>query len=494
MNSNTSPSFPVVGLHVDLRVQVMPMPALRRLARDIASLGYNTMVMEWEASFPFRRHAVISNGFAYTEEEVAGFVKYCRELGLSVIPVQQCFGHVEYILRHERYAALREDRKDLCQICPRRERPALEVFGEIFEEIARLHPSPYLHIGGDETYLLGRCERCRKKAEKEGLSALYVDYFRRIASRVSRMGKVPMLWADMLLRHPDAADKMPKETVFVDWNYGWPIDRFGDPRRLPRDRFSFWGAAALRSSPDNHWITCWKRHFDNFRDYVPYARKTGFEGILLTSWSTSGAYGYEWNSERDVTELLPIRRVYPLVGHRVLLAAFARAVWQHAPLNGEEFIMEYGEERFGLARSGGRRLAEALFLGELEARSDHWGAAALLATRACRILTGLQPKRHAAEFRHFLLMAELRRHHLQFRHVEEACHRTDFTNKRIPGVVAKLNPLMKEIPALAKRFATLNAGEIYPAEMELENNYRFGKLRALHARMAREGRRTGSPA
>src|SRR4051812_3688901 len=110
--------FAKVGLHLDLRVQVPPMPALRRIACEAVELGINTLILEWEASFPFDAHAVISSRYAYTPVEVAAFLRDCQGWGLDVIPLQQCFGHVEYILRHDRYAGLREDVSDLCQVCP----------------------------------------------------------------------------------------------------------------------------------------------------------------------------------------------------------------------------------------------------------------------------------------------------------------------------------------------------------------------------------------
>ena len=41
-----------------------------------------------------------------------------------------------------------------------------------------------------------------------------------------------MLWADMATKYPDELSILPKETVFVVWNYGWETDRYGDPDAL----------------------------------------------------------------------------------------------------------------------------------------------------------------------------------------------------------------------------------------------------------------------
>ncbi|MES2308011.1 MAG: family 20 glycosylhydrolase, partial [Verrucomicrobiota bacterium] len=286
--------FKVKGLHLDLRIQVMPLLALKALAKRCAEQGLNTLLIEWEASFPYEKNFIISNSYAYSPQEIKSFIQFCKGLGIQVIPLQQCFGHIEYILRHERYAHLRESHKDICQLCPSKKKESLQVFTEIFKEIVASHPSPYIHIGGDETYLLGHCPTCKARAEKEGESRLYVDYFKEIAKCVLRLGKRPILWADMLLKHPEDAGEMPSETIFMDWNYGWKVDHFGSINALRKKYpFEMWGAPAIRCHPDNHGTTDWNTHFQNIHDYIPYARKARYEGIVMTSWSTSGIYGYE---------------------------------------------------------------------------------------------------------------------------------------------------------------------------------------------------------
>ena len=149
--------FAVRGFHVDLRIQTMTMSALKELAKELADYGMNTLVMEWEGSFPYEKHSIISNRFAYTRKEVQSFVKYCSRLGIDVIPLQQCFGHVEYIMRHERYVHLRESNNDISQVCPLKVDENRKLFTDLFKDMVSLHPSPYFHIGCDETRLLGDC-------------------------------------------------------------------------------------------------------------------------------------------------------------------------------------------------------------------------------------------------------------------------------------------------------------------------------------------------
>jgi hypothetical protein len=46
--------FPIRGFHLDLKIQVMTLNALKSLAAELAEMGINTLIMEWEASYPFK--------------------------------------------------------------------------------------------------------------------------------------------------------------------------------------------------------------------------------------------------------------------------------------------------------------------------------------------------------------------------------------------------------------------------------------------------------
>src|SRR3954449_4799085 len=81
--------FVVKGFHLDLRVQVMKMDALKAFAKKLSEQGINTLVMEWEGTYPFESQPLISNKYAYTKEEIKSFIGYCSSNGIDVIPLQQ---------------------------------------------------------------------------------------------------------------------------------------------------------------------------------------------------------------------------------------------------------------------------------------------------------------------------------------------------------------------------------------------------------------------
>jgi hypothetical protein len=76
---------------------------------------------------------------------------------------------------------------------------------------------------------------------------------------IKDLGKRPVMWADILLKYPEAASELPEETIFmtgirVETNY------FGDIAALQAQGMEFWGSPAIRSHPDNSYVTCWEKH------------------------------------------------------------------------------------------------------------------------------------------------------------------------------------------------------------------------------------------
>ncbi|MHA4809967.1 beta-N-acetylhexosaminidase [Flavitalea flava] len=484
--------FTVRGVHLDLRIQVMKMPALKNFALKLSKQGINTLVMEWEGSYPFLKDPLISNRFAYSRQEVKGFIGYCQTLHIDVIPLQQSFGHVEYILRNNKYAALREDDKDLSQVCP--SEPALnkELFTRLFRDMISMHPSPYFHIGGDETHLLGHCEKCKKRAAEVGISQLYFEHIKMLCDIVVGLGKKPVLWADIALNYPQYIHLLPKQTIFVDWNYGWDLNRFGDHEQLVNSGYEIWGAPAIRSSPDNYFLTKWENHFNNIRDFIPVCKKSGYKGVILTSWSTSGVYSPSYESEDDLVELFALRHVYPITGFDILIAAYLSAIVAEQGLNIDQFISAYCRSHFGFDEKDCRRFQKALFAAPYTVSNGNVHSSSPLSIEmlldsvrmASAIFNTLTPTKNIRLFNHFQLMTDIRIYYLSYLKIEKEVNEDSFTREKIPAYLTRLKTLMNTEPALNKRFTALNQDALYPASIEEENTLRNQKVHILYNRLA----------
>jgi len=486
-------SFVVKGFHLDLRIQVMTMDALKAFALKLKNSGINTLIMEWEATYPFEKHPLIPNRYAYTKTEIVAFVKYCNSLGIDVIPLQQSFGHVEYILRNDRYRDLREDQKDFSQVCPLQTRQDSALFTDLYTELASAHTSKYIHIGGDETYLLGHDERCRLKAAKEGKSKLYIDYIKMLCNIVIGLGKTPVLWADIAIKYPDAIKLLPKSTVFIDWNYGWEMNRFGNHEKLLQSGYEIWGAPALRSSPDNYFLTEWEKHFKNIRDFVPAAAKLGYKGIVMTSWSTSGVYSPVFESEDDIAEEYAIRHVYPLSGFNMLIAAYAESIRQVKSLDISDFIARYCKEQYGLNAEEASKFWTALKTTPYEIVHGKVESSKLLSVKqlldsnraALETLYDLHPSQNAEEFEHYRIMAGIRENYLQFHYILEQLNSPEFTTAQTPLILNELKYLMINQDVVDMHFTELNKNFLDASEIKEENDLRNLRVKLLYDRLSR---------
>lgn len=484
--------FSVKGFHIDLRIQVMTMEALKAFAFKLHGLGINTLIMEWEATYPYESNPVISNRYAYTKEEIRSFISYCGGLGMDVVPLQQCFGHVEYILRNYRYKDLREDQESYSQVCPMKAALDSTLFSDLFKELIATHTSQYIHIGGDETYLLGHCPLCKKQAEKVGRSRLYIDYIRMLCEMVIKMGKRPLVWADIALKYPEAIKLLPKGTILIDWNYGWDLNRFGNHQKLMESGYEIWGAASIRSDPDNYFLTDWGKHFRNIRDFIPRARNMGYSGMIMTSWSTSGQYSTVQESASDILELYAIRHVYPLKGFNILLTAYAEALHSNNSLNIDQFFTDYGKKSFGFDADQSSRFQHALIAvpyvieqGTVKSPRPMTISALLdSVNNVCTILDTLAPRMNQEEFDQYRLIAAIRKQYVSYALLEEQANAKDLTRPEIPGLLAKIQTLMNESEALNKKFIELNQHYYYPAVLKEENELRNAKLTMLYAKLS----------
>lgn len=477
-------SFEIRGFHIDLRNEVMKMSALKETALKLSKGGINTLIMEWEDTFPYENHLSISGRYCYSRNDIIEFNRYCNELGIDVIPLKQTFGHVEYILRHSRYANLRESSKDYSQVCPL-EAGSTELFSELIDEVLSTSTSKYFHIGCDETRLLGVCNKCKPFVAKHGSSKLFVDYVRKMCKLVIDKGKIPVLWADIILKYPEFADELPKEAIFIDWNYGVSPRNENEIKKLQNLGFEFWGAASLRSAPDNLYITEWEKHFKNQQFYIPYAKKNSFKGMIMTSWSTSGMYSYIWDyPPNEVIHLEEIRNVYPLAGFNILLNSFFYTL-EHNSINYNEFIKDYAKNHFGFNEFDTNYFL-SIFLSNpyiiVDGKVQKYPKLTISSVnkeikQLKNNLGKLKPKRNKHEFEHLILMVDMRANYLDFKEFEAEFNSTKVTKSNdVVNLFNKIIIIKKESERIGREFIKLNKNDYYLDELVHLNSVRSKKL------------------
>lgn len=120
------------------------LPLLRRL-------GATGLLIEYEDMFPFHDELEpIAARNAYSLGDVEHLLTAARKNGLEVIPLVQTFGHMEYVLKLERFRALRESPLDPSAICPSKAESFSLITAMIDQVMAAHRGVKNLHIGCDE--------------------------------------------------------------------------------------------------------------------------------------------------------------------------------------------------------------------------------------------------------------------------------------------------------------------------------------------------------
>ena len=216
------PDMPVRGVHMDLKGCTPTVAYMKRLIPRLAEYKINTLLMEYENAVALEATPGVAKPAAWTKKEMHGLARIARRHHVTLMPLLQTLGHVEYILEHDRYAHLREDPEDVSQYCP--SHPDLFPFIRAqAEELMEFFPeSKYFHVGADETALLGRCPKCRARMRKgEDKLDIYLGHMNKVWRYVMDKGYTPVFWDDIVARDytPERMRRIPKGVAVMYWLY-----------------------------------------------------------------------------------------------------------------------------------------------------------------------------------------------------------------------------------------------------------------------------------
>jgi len=281
-------------IHVDMKCLAPTPDALARDIAEWAAQGATGVVFEWENMFPYPGFEDAVRRDAYTPAEVGRILGCCKEHGLKAVPLVQTFGHVEWCLSQARYAGLREfaDEPKQIRACDGKSWDVLRAW--VAALIEAHADCPYIHLGADEAWKLRDVDRPECSAKREGASAVFLRHMKPLFDQVLAAGKRPIIWADMVLRHPEQMGDFPKEVVFCDWLYsqtseydaavhGWDLGRIAADtyEALPARAKELFGRYWRMDAQD------FPARFYQF-PYLPFLRDRGFDVIAGPSTLYAG--------------------------------------------------------------------------------------------------------------------------------------------------------------------------------------------------------------
>ena len=280
---------PLIGVHLDLKYLMPSKRYLTRWVRRLGKRGVNTLLLEYEDKFPFRKREFLRDAQAFTPGELREFLDAARDAGLRIVPFVPTLSHLEFALAHQRLAPLRERPDIPTQICPSNPE-AVGFVQELIEEILVFHaPDEWVHIGGDEAWFLGTCPACRARMEKSGPAGLWADHMRPLIRWLHAKGKRVMVCDDVFADKPDAvlAADLPSGLALTPWDYasrdfpeGCPMERrVGTYRRAGLEVVGMscmnWGVLAPMH---DHCV-------QNMAAWVRLSERADMLGVFHTAWA-----------------------------------------------------------------------------------------------------------------------------------------------------------------------------------------------------------------
>lgn len=305
-------------VHLDLKGAPPKISYFEQIFPLFSKLGANGLLIEYEDMFPFTGELeVLKSPYAYSVEDIAKILHLAEMNNLEVVPLIQTFGHMEYILKHDKYKILREVERYPNSLNPH-SAESMVLLKMILAQVIDKHPmTNWIHIGADEVYHLGEGQDSKSwlNSNKGDLGKMFLNHLKSVVDflHTTYPEKSLLMWDDMLRKLSVESITAAGITKFVSpvlWLYHTNINMAQTESfiaKYEKSGFSnIWFASAFKgaSTPNQIWTPMdlhmknhqqWKKVIDGMSKFP----KIHYSGIALTGWQRYDHYSV-------LCELLPV--------------------------------------------------------------------------------------------------------------------------------------------------------------------------------------------
>jgi hypothetical protein len=265
-------------------------------------------------------------GARLTKEDVREIVAYARARHVDVVPCLELYGHLHDLFRREEYSSLADFPHG---VEFNAEDPRVKaLIADWVNQYTELFPSPFVHVGFDETWQLQQAAAHGAAAP----AAIFLKQLNYVSGLFEQHGKTILAWADIMVKIPDIVKQLPPGIIAVAWWYEPQPDpqyrRWVDPlvaNHVPHivaPGVNGWSEIA----PD------YDMTFENIETFIAAGRKSGALGVMNTIWS-------------DDVQMLK-RPAWPGIAYG------GAAAWQQQPIDRAHFFDTYAAREYPSAAAG----------------------------------------------------------------------------------------------------------------------------------------------
>jgi hexosaminidase len=230
-------------------------------------------------------------GSSLTPAEAKELVAYASQYHVTIVPEQEAFGHLHHVLKFDLYQDVAETPHG--HVLAPGQSGSLPLIKDWFTQIAAEFPSPFIHIGADETWDLG-LGRTHQQVKSQGVGPVYVAFLKQIHDELAPLHRRLLFWGDIGGTDPAAVAGLPKDMIAIPWDYGKTTGF--DPMIEP---FAKAGIETWVAPGDSNWSEIYpdlKTAFGNIQGFIRDGQRLGSTGSLNTVWNDDGEglFNLDW--------------------------------------------------------------------------------------------------------------------------------------------------------------------------------------------------------
>ena len=312
-------SFTMLGIMIDLsRNLVFTVPAITKIFRRLALLGFNTVLLYCEDTYelPGEPSFGMMRG-RYSAEEIRAMDDAAAAVGIELIGCIQTLGHMAQILQwNNAYGKIKDTASVMRVDAPETH----ELIGKMLDFWGGNLRSRRIHVGMDETHDLGRGKYLDEKGYTAGFE-LFTRQLKLVNDACVKRGLKPMIWSDMFFRlgnpqqqyydlkssiPPEVRAVIPENVQLVYWDY-YTVDPEFYEKFIAMHREL--NGEPLMGAGIWIWSRLWYDHEHSAianRACIKGCRNSKLKELFFTMWGDDGAichWDSAWTGLTEVSDL-----------------------------------------------------------------------------------------------------------------------------------------------------------------------------------------------